>query len=296
MPAILDGSGTSNFETPVRINPPRYSFPFPQDPATQRLEVDLRQFYDDWAALTDFTETADDHTESGLTDFYFVEETPLRPIGADVVEWTRIYMQIPSQRDEYESYAYRLPGLNGNVLLQWKPISGSSVAAGEHTLTVTSHGYSAGDILTIDYYVNDTTNGFTFYRQVSREVNSVDDVNNFKVDEITDFATISFRQVLNRGTVRDVRTEVVNSRLQFDYYLPGVSGGISVPGDITILQPTKILDPEGGEVDSYSEFTNPTQATYLSSTVGTEIVVQESILRRLHGEIYERVTRYAEAR
>lgn len=299
MAAYLDGSGSvTAFDTANRVNPPRFSFPFPQDPTTQAVELDYRQLYANWSAGTlDSTAAAAGESFSGAATFYLVSESPLRPIGAGVVEWTRTYMEIPAQRSEYESYAYRIPGLEGNIESVWQLVTSSS-GAGTGTITITkaSHGLSAGDIVYIGYYYTDNGTGGTFGRLLPREVLTAPTTGTFTIAEIVEDGTVTYQKFVNAGSNRRPRTVVVNSRLQFDYYLPGVTALISVPGDITILQPTKILDPEGNEVESYSDITNPTQATYLSSTVGTEVVVEESILRRMAGNIYERITRYAEAR
>lgn len=290
MAAILDGSGTNNFETAVAVNPPRRSFPIIGDVATEMLEQDYRQF------LSNFSATALSTVHPSAAAFYLVAETPRRPLGADVVEWTRVYSEIPAQRNEYQTFAYRIPGLNGTQTYSWKLITTSS---GTPTVTLTTnvvHGLSAGDNVYVGYWFTDSGTGGSFSRLARREVIAAPTTTTFTVTEIIEDGTVNYQKVVNSGTIRRPRSESVNSRLQFDYYVPGVSGGITTPADITILQPTKILDPEGNEVDSYNDLTTPSQDTYLASTVGNEIVVQESSLSRWHGDIWERVTRYAEAR
>lgn len=289
MSTIYDTSGAGT--TAVRDGVECRYFAVPHDTSTEIVEEDFIIKFDEFSA------TAIGTAHATYTTFYLVEETPRIPIGGSCVRWTKVWAKIPTQRSEYESYAMRIPGLAGNVLVAAKVISGSSLASGEHTLTVTAHGYSVGDGLIINttYPIPGYSPSFGI-ANVFREVNSVVDANNFKINEIVAPSTVTFHTAQNVGTRRAARTEAVNSRLQFDYYLPGVSVGITDPDDITILQPTKIIDGEGNEVDTYSDATTPSQSTYLSSTVGTEVVVEESVTRRWRGELYERVTRYAEAR
>jgi hypothetical protein len=192
----------------------------------------------------------------------------------------------------------KMPGLLGNEFQIKKNINSGTTNGSATDMNVTAHGYVAGDGLSIGYYyVEDAGSQLLFYRRdIYRTVDSVIDSNVFKCGLITEPNTVNYLAVFNRGTQREKRTEPVTSRIQFDYYLPGVTPGIASASDIPILQPAKILDGSGNEVGSYGESTSPNQADYLSATVGTEVVIQESVLRRWRGPIYERQTRYAEAR
>ena len=236
-------------------------------------------------------------------DYVYEHETQLadriwltQPMGGGVVRFTRYFASVPPQWSDYQSFALRVPGLGGNILIVGKNIESASASAGEHTLEVTAHGYSVGDGLRIHttYPIAGTASyGIV---QVFRRVTSVVDVNNFKVIEVVLPGAVTFEMVENVGTRREERTVPVNSRVQHDYYLPGVTTDIDDPSDIPILQPTLIVDGEGNEVNTYSDDTTPSQTTYLGSTVGTEVVVEESNLEVYQGNIYVRRTRYAEAR
>lgn len=289
MSSIYDIAGDG--ATAVRDGVERRYYAVPHDTSTEILEEDFIIEFDEFSATAIGTAHATHST------FYLVEETPRIPVGGSCVRWTKVWAKIPTQRSEYESYAMRIPGLAGNILVVPKAITGSSASAGQHTLTVVGHGYSVGDGLIINttYPIPGYSPSFGI-ANVFRKVNTAPTADTFTVNEIVLPGTVTFHTVQNVGTRRASRTEAVNSRLQFDYYLPGVSGGITTPSDITILQPTQIVDSEGNEVDTYSDATTPSQATYLSSTVGTEVVVEESVTRRWQGNIYERITRYAEAR
>jgi hypothetical protein len=48
--------------------------------------------------------------------FKLVQESALRPLGQGLVEWVRTYAVVPSQHNEFESYAYNFIGLNGYLI------------------------------------------------------------------------------------------------------------------------------------------------------------------------------------
>jgi len=286
--AFYDG----NYEGVLFDGGPRKSFAFEQEINTIVLEQDCQQL------AANYTPETLGNAHPTLANHYLVHEGPRQPMPGGIVQWTRFYAKIPETRNEYESYGMQIPGLAGNEALVIRPITANAANANTSfvDLTAVGHGFANNDGVTIEYHVIQSgTPTISFTRQVYRTVVDASNVNVVVVKAITDFNTVNFHAVWNHGTKRQPRTERVNSRLQFDYYLPGVTVGISSPNDIPILQPDQILDSSGNEVDTYSDSTSPTQDEYLAN-VGTEVIVEESTIRTWRGPIYERQTRYADAR
>jgi len=282
-----------NYAVPVADGLPRVAFPFEQESNTVILEQDYQ------IKNANYTAEALGNVHPTENTLYLVHESPRIPAGGDIVKWTRFYAKIPEQRSEFESYALKIPGLAGNEALIIRRITANEANANTQqvNLTAAGHGFSNGDGITVEWHTIQSGNPtLSFTRQAFRTVVAVINSNAFVTKAITDFNTVNFHAAWSYGTRRLPRTEKVNSRLQFDYYLPGVTNAVNSPADIPILQPTKILDFAGNEIDTYSDSTDPTQQAYLANTVGNEVVVEESVLRTWRGPIYERQTRYAEAR
>lgn len=282
-----------NYEIAQQHGLPRNSFAFEQEINTIIMEVDYQQRSNNFSALPL------GNVHPTLNTMYLIHETPRQPVGGDVVQWTRFYAKIPETRSEYESYGLKVAGLAGNEAIVIRSITGNAANANANfvNLTAVGHGFNVNDGITIEYHCIQSGNPtLSFTRQVFRTVTANINANAFNVKAISDFNTVVFHAAWNHGTRRQPRTEKVNSRVQFDYYLPGVTVGVNSPSDITILAPTKILDSTNNEVDTYSDTTSPNQANYLANIVNTEVVVEESTLHTWKGPIYERQTRYAKAR
>jgi hypothetical protein len=88
----------------------------------------------------------------------------------------------------------------------------------------------------------------------------------------------------------------VGSVVQLDYYLPGVSTGITHPQDIPIIEPLSIIDDTGRETTSFTADTSPTLTEWRTKVANEEqVCAVRSIVRRWMGNIYERATRYVRA-
>ncbi len=100
-------------------------------------------------------------------------------------------------------------------------------------------------------------------------------------------------------TGRDRFTKTVMSRLAYAYYIPGVDGGITTAADIPLIDAQRyVWDSTENDSDwladspPFTDATDPTRTTYEGWIGSTEIVAEESVVRRWMGGIYERVTRY----
>ncbi len=103
------------------------------------------------------------------------------------------------------------------------------------------------------------------------------------------------------------RAAVVSSKLRHEFFLVGVHGAFVSASLVPLLQAKRYIYGDtfgaygGGDVpdrvlwDS-GNYTSPTTTEYKALiTAGTDIVAEDSILRRWKGNIYERTTRYVKA-
>ncbi len=282
--------------------PPLQTQPFRGDNGEYLLSEDWMQTYSSFAALALNTPHA-----APYASYYLVQETPTQPTDAGIMKWQRIYAQIPADRSDYEAYAARLPGLGpGGTVFGANPtvdvvsVTTPSLGVSEIT-TATPHNLVVGNPFTIFY---DNTNfGIT-----ERPYNLARFVSSITGAPLTstvfrcyflnvDLSLLPHWLYIQKSSFgRAPFTQVVNSRLDFKYYLPSVSGGITTPDDIPILTPQVIADQFGFQTDTYTTLTTPSQSSYQAQiNAGTWIVAEGSTLRRWQGNIYERTTRYIRA-
>lgn len=229
---------------------------------------------------------------------YLVEETDPVHLGGGIVEWTRVYSQIPRSRREGESYSWTLPGLGVEALYAQRAIddSQSTNTTGGLTriVTLTNHDLKVGDIVQIACTIaaGDSQQTITVYRTVRGILSPT----SLTVDTVV-AGTDPFYLVLQKVEGgRDPVTKVVHSILQYDYFLPTIPGQPKRFEDIPIFQPTVIIDGVGKETETYSVSTKPTKASYLLDVAAGKLIVAESsIVRRWAGNIFERTTRFVKA-
>lgn len=262
-----------------------WTYPFPGDSASGYFEQDYMQRLDYWAPMV--LDTAD----VLHTDAYLVSESPLQALGGGIVRWTRTFSKVPVSRIEPETYAHIVPGITPDPFIIVQPIVGFTNFGTTTTLeTANPHGYTTGDVAVITYVV--TVSGTNHFRTVNRTVTGTPTTTTFNValiNETDPVYNITYKYNVGR---RPAATQVL-SYVHFDYFLPGVSAGITTFSDIPILNPTPIIDLNGDRTDSYSSFTTPTLTTYRGQVAAsTQVIVEPSGLKRWQGNIYERATRY----
>lgn len=280
-PVFFDG----DFREVSAVGPRLKTFPFEGDTESFYFEQDFWQLIDTYERLPL------DSPDTEIPHAYLVEESAVRKIGGGVGEFTRTYSTIPVSRIERETYAHTVPGITPDEFLV---VQGVASYANGVVTTANPHGFVAGDLVVITYTVQPTGSQLFFYRAVERIVRSATTYT-VTVDPILDTSgTISWQLIYRRNLGRKPFTQQVLSYLHYDYFLPGVSTGITSVSDIPILNPTPIVNQLGDRVDSYSSYTTPTvQAYRLAVLAANQIVVEASALKRWKGNIYERVTRYA---
>lgn len=213
---------------PIATGGRRISFPIDGDPTAQILEQDYQQGIDDFVPLDLNTPHPDFPT------FYLIAETEIQNLGAGLGQWTRRYATLPAARDDYETFAYRFPGLLGAYNPPYN-----------------------------QYWVNDPGDG------------------------------------------RDPRTDTVNSRLAYEYFLIGPGQTYTAAGDIPII-PAQQYTLVGNDnvvinyllaAGVYPDDSTPTKEDYLAMiAAGTELVAEDSRVERWQGNIFQRVTRYVKAK
>lgn len=280
-----------NFTVASPTSPRRKVYPFEGDTDSFYFEQDFVQTFADFERLP--LDVADDEIENA----YLVEETPLQELGIGIGRWTRVYSTIPNSRIEQETFAYTVPGISPDPFVLVHPISASSTFGSYTRLTIGAPNFdlAVGDPVIINYSVVNPSPSMVFFRSITRQVRAINSgAGTFDVDLITDVATPVYSIAYKSEKARRPLVKVVPSYLHFDYYLPGVSAGITTPDDIPILQAAEIIVTSTGDrTDSYSSITTPTLTAYRAAVAAeTQIVAEPSVIKRWRGNIYERVTRY----
>lgn len=282
----------SDLTTPLVDGPRRWMRPFDDSFEQVVFEQDYQQFEDD------FVPTPLDTPHDDYPDAYLVREGELSALGGGVVKWTRTYSRIPNSRQAWESYSWLVPGIGSGAIFTAQPVSSAANAAGVTTITCSGDTSAAvGDSVSISYTFTDGTTGTQYGRNVIRTVLAGSGTV-FDVALITEpGGTLTYNSARKIEPGRPAEALEVGSSLQLDYYLPGVSAGISTPFDIPIIDEIQIYDGDGVKTDSFTADTAPTIAEWRAQVAaGEKVCVVGSIVRRWKGNIYERATRYCIAR
>jgi len=304
---IIDGS----LSVPTPVGPKRWVRPFETDRSFYAYDQRFRQLaskytspvIEDWPREIIYLAGDPDKVKPITSQVHrLVEEGPLEEVGGGVLEWTRTFARKPTARTEWQSYNWRMPGIetdDASVLV----INAAASSQGGATTTIVTtgaHGLSVGNIVGITY--NAVVTAGVIQRSQIREVLTVPNGTTITVAKILDQIQVSggvqqWRNVL-KGISREPRTQTVASRLLIEYFemIPGSE--TEDPEDIPIIEPETILKLEGSllrETDSYSPSTTPTAASYRALT-GTWICAEPSTVERWKGPFYERQTRYVKAK
>lgn len=288
---------SGDFTTPVAVTPRRWEWPFPGDNDTVIYKQDFVVRFDRYAR------TPWDSPSPSRPDMYLTEETPLQVIGAGIGRFTRTYSMVPQPRfagtgsDEVQPFVATAPGIGYTDPLTYAYyIDSATHTATTTVLTITggTHAFVENDWVGVSYWVRDPVTGLSFPRQAARLVQSVT-TGTVTVERIRDgYPFYSWHQIYKNLANREPFQVVVPSWLARDYFLPGVTPGISTPADIPILQPTPIIDQStGNRTDTITDQTNPSLDDYFESlSTGSLQIAEPSELQRWHGNIWERRTRY----
>jgi len=294
---------------------PRYFLPIPQDPNTRALEQEyiVRStagtvtinpngiIISSTGSTVQFGGAGSlplSTHHSTLPGFYLVEEKNWEAVRGSIFKLTRVYSMIPSTREEWQSYSYQVPGIGStSSAFPYVTIS-TMVNSGTITTITTSsnHGLSTDEFAEVQFNEVDSTGvQYTRHRLL---VVTVTSPTTFTVPIIVGSSppvsgTMQCRKV---EPGRDPETQVVNCRVVYDYFLPGVTAGISVPSDIPNTDPLYIQDNTGRKTNVVTGNTSPTATQYKALiAAGTQIQIERSTQSIWRGNIYQRITRYIRA-
>lgn len=325
MPAPPPGCSyvDGDFSVAAASGPALFSQPFVGDAGYYVLTQEFTQLLAYWTPLPLQTQIPDGiggfltfvtrHPQ--YTNYFLTGEGPLQQLDGGIVKWQRVYCQIPANRSDYESWSARLPGLSFGVdaggvtpVILMAPtvaqaLPGSTIAT---ATTLAAHSFLPADIVALTYEVNvlGVKRGeYSFATTVATTPNPT----TFTFISNIDLSTFKFLWVQKAGHARPPITRVVDSRLDYAYFLAGatvipktppdpVPHAFTSPDEIPIIPVVDIYDRFQALTETYSQLTTPTQASYQTQiNAGAWVVAEASSKRRWKGNIYERVTRYTRA-
>jgi hypothetical protein len=285
------------FSTAQSVSQKIFTHPFPQNGS--RI---LRQ---------DFEINADDYSRTPISrqhpehpGFYLVDERTNGVNWAGILTFTSEWAEIPESRTEWESYSTRFAGMVADVSTPTSnAVSGSTYGATNDTVTAAGFSGSALDQVAVEwtYAIGAVTYGGTILRSLVSGGSGSATFAKFRFQYWSGGQTLTVNPTYTSITLvgdggREPFTKVVQSAVQYDYFLPGVSSNITTHEDIPLVHPSIIIDNTGQRTESYSDTTVPSKASYQSLvSAGALVCVEASTARRWKGEIFERATRYVVA-
>ncbi len=263
MPDILiDGS----FYHPTPVGARRTEYPFRNngDRATALFDEEY------WQRVETFVPQEQPIQHEQLRDFYLVKETDPVEFMGGMLKFTRSYSRVPSQQVEYSSILIAMPepgaagsretsfryagnsdlqGVNGYVTPNWafarggfySPIKVATSNRDNGVMTIPNHGMVANAPLLVVYeYKTSGSNAATDATWLLQQWDASQWTNtnanaitlNANLAQGTYTAFLGVAQ-FNRAGLGSGSRYVACKRVT-DYYLPGVSSGISTPADIPI--------------------------------------------------------------
>jgi hypothetical protein len=286
----------SRFSTAVeQFGQAKRTYPIPLDTTHYTIERNY------CVKKSSYTPLALNTADTEYSTAYIVANDVTREEG-DAVWFKRTYATIPANRTEQiGSYAYTFPGLTaGSTTTQTPSSFTGSVPNGPFVITLTSHGYSVGNKVRIVTLSTVTVGASTipFYSSVVTTITAV----------TTNTFTVTFRFLAQTGGTNSMYSVALFVRgtgqltlpssayETSEYFLPGVSSGISSASDIV---PNAAFYPfastTGNVVTTLSTGTVPTVVNYLSLISNNQFIVAQSSVAQYLGNILCRKTLYVMA-
>jgi hypothetical protein len=221
---------------------------------------------------------------------YFVGDFGHSPIDGGLVEFERVFSNIPATRSgEFtgtQSFTYPGYNTNGDTSGTSRTITSESDNGSITTLNVTNT-LSVGDVVYIEMtWTGDVGVVFAGYRVVLTGTTS----------SIVKVALISGGTTFDSGTLvelavqpRAQESKLTGSITDFTYYLPGVTDGITTPSDVTEDETFSILDTNTLTATSIMTATTiPNYATYQTQVDAGEYIILNSRVTRWKGNILQK--------
>lgn len=272
--------------------PKRYLAPI------ENVRANLDVFQQDYLQIKSaFSPRALGSSDSANPGYYLVAETAPTEIGGGIIKWTRTYSKIPALHYRYESYGWLVPGIGSEAVYADVSIASYTGGAPATLVTSTSSTATVGDTVSVSYTFTDTTTGTSYGRRTRRTCLTGTSGTTLKVDNIWEpGGTITFNTLRKVEPGRNPETVEVQSLVALDYWLPGVSAGITTPMDIPVIDAYEIYDGDGRKTNTFESDSDPSVSDWRTSVANREIIVAvASIVRPWLGPIYQRATRYVVA-
>lgn len=298
--AILDGDSA----VPTLINKPRKVYPVSFDKSIYLTE-------EDYQILTEYYEPANPGQAHDIeSNLFFLKDTPLRPAGNGTSIYTRAWANLPGYdgsgnkssyvSQDWESYVWTVPGIEtaNQTTLAWA-ITAMTISGNNHIITTSApHDIVEDHGVVISYAVNDPLNKFTYYRIAHRVALAGTGGSSVVVRQIKDINTVTGLQLARAVSKQDPFQKTISSRVDVDFWLPGITPGINSGEDIPVIEQFFIIDGATGNRTEYlSENSTPTIAEYRQWVEDEQwIPIESSIVRRYEGgSVMTRTTRYGRA-
>lgn len=293
---------SSGWNTHSEVQQPEFLYPIARDLSARWL----RRRYEGPAAT--YTDLALDTADDVFTNYYFVQQGPLENLDGGQVAYERIWANIPNIRDEYETTTYEYPAVQITATPTALDITAMPAT---NIITVPTHSFTVGQRIgvSVTYQVDSGAlfgSGFTSRYTVLITAISGNDItvalNLIYTDPNTGSPyAFTFRsgQVISAFTAGRDNPQVIETQavVRHEYFLPGVTGGISSPSDIPLEERFSVLlGSTGVEVNSVSALTSPNTTRYRDMVINKELLVDSSTVRPWTGNIYEKITRFVIAR
>lgn len=221
---------------------------------------------------------------------YFVGDFGHSPKDGGLVEFERIFANIPADRDgEFtgtQSFTYPGMNTNGDKSGTDDNVTATSFSDPITTLTVTNT-VSVGDVIYLVLAWTGTVSvNFNGFRTVlSGSTGSVIKVSGVSAGTTFDSGTVTELNNQPRGQ----KPELTGSITDFTYYLPGVTGGITVPEDVTETDTFNPFDPNTAQATvTLSVTTIPTFGEYQAQIDAGNYIVIDSRITRWKGNIIQK--------
>lgn len=221
---------------------------------------------------------------------YFVGDFDHQAIEGGLIRFDRQFAKIPATRNGSFSgtVAYTYPGIeskdtNGTE----RTITAASTTGNVTTLTATNT-VSVGDVI---FFTLTTTGG-----GVTITVSDYTTALAGTTGSVVKIPSVAVLGTFDSGTLTELlvapgpqKTIPTGSITDYTYYLPGVTSGITVPGDVeesTIFAPMSART--GRSVNTLADDTVPDSATYAAQITNRDYIIIESNVTRWKGNIIQR--------
>lgn len=221
---------------------------------------------------------------------YFVGDFGHSPKDGGLVEFERIFANIPEDRDaEFTgTQAFTYPGFNtaGSTEGTERTITSESDNGTVTTLTATN-SVTVGDVIFVNVtWTGTITKNFQGFRVALSGTTG----------SIVKVAFIAGGTTFDSGTLTELDfqpraqdAKLTGSITDFTYYLPGVTGGISVPSDVTEDDTFKVLDTNTfGATVTMTATTIPSFVEYQADIDAGNYIIINSRVSRWKGNIIQK--------